>query len=212
MVVLAVGDRRVRRSPASRAAIERRAAADDVVDSGRSAARSPPRTSTSPSPTPTPRPRRSSCAPAWSRASCASATSTTLRPAGELLAAIAAGDLGRDATTAAATIAEELPVVQRPGRGGAGEQPARAPGRRRLPAAGARTRCVTTILPAATTVYEDAAAQLDDRYRDGTTAIGRRGSWLRPAAAAVLVVALAQLFVTSAHPALAQRRAARPRR
>ena len=51
------------------------------------------------------------------------------------------------------------------------------------------------ILPAATIVYEDAAVQLDDRYRDGTR---RSAAWVvaATAAAAVLVVALAQLYVT----------------
>ncbi len=51
------------------------------------------------------------------------------------------------------------------------------------------------ILPAATIVYEDAAVQLDDRYRDGTR---RSAAWAvaATAAAAVLVVAVAQLYVT----------------
>ena len=71
---------------------------------------SPPRTSTSPSPTPTPPPRRSSCAPASSRPSCASATSTIFGgPAnGWPPSPPATSDARR--RTAAATLAEELPV------------------------------------------------------------------------------------------------------
>ena len=144
---------------------------------------STPRTSTSPSPTPTPPPRRSSCAPASSRPSCASATSTTSAgPAtGWLPSPPPTSDRrgrgrSRDARRGTARL-------RRHGRGGAHEQPARAPGRRRLPAPGLGADADDD--PAGgDDDLRGSRRRLDDRYGDGT-APRRRGPWRRPPASAV---------------------------
>ena len=114
------------------------------------------------------------------------------------------------APTAAAavdTIAEELPRVHGLRRGGAREQPAGTPvGAAYLRRASERMR--TLILPAATAVYEDAAAELERSLPRRHAAVGRDGRGGRRRGLAVLAIVLAQLFVTCAQPTLAQRRAA----
>ena len=117
-----------------------------------------------------------------------------LRRAGERLAAIAGGALGPDATTAASTIAEELPTY-------AGlVETARVNSRLEFPVGAAYLRRAselmrTTILPASTTIYRAAAVGLDGRYRSGTDA-SAESVVLVAAGAVVVAVGLAQAFVT----------------
>ena len=178
----------------SRAAIERRAAADDVVDSAA--------------------PHLLAAQDLYVALADADAAASTiflragleptelrqsyvedLRRAGERLAAIAAGDLGPRASTAAATLTEELAAYN--GLVEAARTNSRlghVVGAAYLRDASDKMRL--EILPAATIVYKDAAVRLDDRYRDGTRPAT---AWVvaATAAAAVLVVGLVQLYVTS---------------
>jgi hypothetical protein len=114
--------------------------------------------------------------------------------AGERLAAIAAADLGPDARAAVETLAEELPAYT------GFVETARANSRQGFPVGAAYLRRASelmrvTILPAATTIYEDSVLQLDDRYRAGT---GRSGPSLVAVTAglAVLAIVATQLYVT----------------
>ena len=114
--------------------------------------------------------------------------------AGRRLAAIAAAELPPRATAAAATVAEQLPVYALQ------VEAARTNSRLGHPVGAASLRRASAlmrdeILPAATGIYEDAALALDERYAGGTAPTGPRAVVLC-AGVALVVLVLVQLYVT----------------
>ena len=115
--------------------------------------------------------------------------------AGQRLTAVAGADLGPEAAAAAERLGSDLLVYADL------VEAARTNSRLELLVGAAYLRDAsqlmrTEILPAATAIYEDAAVELDDRYRDST---GRPPlvALVVTAGVALLVILLTQLFVTA---------------
>ena len=178
-----------RRSRRDRRARRRRTGKRQPTRSGsrRRPSSSGPRTSTSPWPTPMPRPPPRSCGPGSNRPSCRARYRDDIAAAGENLALIAGQpNLSESAGPAIATIAQQLPVYT-----GLVES-ARTNSRLDFPVGAAYLRRAsdlmrTSILPAATSVYDDAARHLYRGYRSGTSRMAGVGVLV---AAGVLVVLL----------------------
>ena len=115
--------------------------------------------------------------------------------AGERLTAVANSDLGPEAAAAAQTLGRELPIyADRVEAARTNSRLGFLVGAAYLRRASELMR--TEILPAATAIYEDAALELDDRYTDG---MGRPPlvAVAVTASLTLLAVVLTQLFVTS---------------